>query len=80
MALQVPPLFAHGSCNSLECNRPVPTSVRPGCHAVNAVIPTLYNVCRFQFRQVLEPEAGCFRFPMPELPRLDDLIGFPIMG
>ena len=43
------------------------------CSSVN-------NIRRFKQRQILEPEAGCFRLPMPELPWLDDLIGLTPIG
>lgn len=40
----------------------------------------LYNVRRDQLRKILEPEAGCLRLAVPELPRLDDLVGLAIDG
>ena len=37
--------------------------------------PSIDYLCGDQLGQVLQPQAGCFRFSVPELPRLDDLIG-----
>ena len=43
---------------------------------MNLLIPAINNIGGFKFRQVLQPETGCFRFPVPELPGLDNLIVF----
>jgi hypothetical protein len=41
---------------------------------VNAGLAPIDNGGGLQQRQVLEPEARCFGFAMPELPRLDNLV------
>jgi hypothetical protein len=47
---------------------------------VYSVFSARYNISRLKFRQILEPKTGCLCFTVPELPRLDNLIGFAPLG
>ena len=44
---------------------------------MNTRIPSRDNRCRYQWRKVLQPEAGAFRLSVPEHPRLNGLIICP---
>ena len=41
-----------------------------------ASLPALHNIRGAQRREVLKPEACRFGLTVPELPRLNDLVGF----
>jgi hypothetical protein len=47
---------------------------------VDALFAALNHIGGSEPRQVVEPEAGGLGFPVPELPRLDDLIRWPDGG
>lgn len=47
---------------------------------MNPSFPALHDVRRDELGKVLEPEARCLHLAMTELPRLDDLVGFPDLG
>jgi len=42
---------------------------------VNALRAAFYYSGRLKFWQAFQPQAGCLCFAMPELPRLNDLVG-----
>lgn len=45
---------------------------------MNASRAAFNDIRRDQLGEILEPEAGCFNLAMPELPRLDNLVWFPV--
>ena len=76
------PLFGHSLCDAgirLASLFPA-TRVVPAVSAtlVNSRDSTVNDIRRDKFRKVIRPKAGRFRLPVPELPRLDDLVGLSV--
>jgi hypothetical protein len=68
-------LLPHGSSNSFVRAASVLPAIWPWRHQVHLGFPAINDLRRLQLGQVLKPEACGFDFTMPELPRLDDLLG-----
>lgn len=74
--MMLSPLFSHCPGDTRKGFTPLFCAFGSWWQSVKSLLSTLYNVCRLQFWQSFQPEAGCFSFTMPELPGLNDLVVF----
>lgn len=74
MQIQRAPLFGHRPSNTNKRAAPFLPPIRSRRHAVYPMFPALYDVRRSELWQPTQPQTGCLRLAMSELPRLHDLI------
>ena len=74
-SLLAAPLIRHRIRNSPERAAAFFPAIRAGRHPVNPVLPAFDNLRVSQRWESFQPKARRFRLAMPELPRLDDLVG-----
>lgn len=55
-------------------------SVRRGTHQPTSRSPSFHDIRGYEVRKSLQPKASRFGFAMTELPRLNDLVRFPVDG
>ncbi len=74
------PLFGHRVCYSLKGSASFLPSIFTWRHFMDTRLSSLNRVRRYKFRESLQPQASPFRLPVPEHPRLNDLVRLPDSG
>lgn len=67
------PLIRYGLGYALECPGPLNLPLWTWWHLPYALLTAFNNVCRNEWRQILQPEPRLLSLAVSELPRMDDL-------